>query len=343
MRITKDIEAEIFDQLTSACPDFKDYQISTFTRVLGGADTTIFSFDLISTSKTIPLILRIFRPNFTESAKREFQTLIRLHSRGLKVPKPYFWVPKSTQLGCAYIVMERIDGKLLADVLHAVRSDERFLHLIHKFIINLVAIHSIKWSNAFSSLASLSIREDPHIFCITELARQKRIVEENKIEEFFPLIKWMERNQVPSKEHCLLHGDYHAANVLVTKNHDLFTIDWGSIKMGDFRYDLGYSIMALNSAGYDTTDLLINHYEAITGTKVDNIEYFMVLSVLGNLLKIYSAVFNHKITGETEDSARFFIHDIKDYSCYLVNFVRKITGITLTRLTEALNCRISGN
>ncbi|MHA1992822.1 MAG: hypothetical protein ACXACX_16655, partial [Candidatus Hodarchaeales archaeon] len=70
--------------------------------------------------------------------------------------------------------------------------------------------------------------------------------------------------------------------------------------------------------------------------KVNNIDYFMILSALYNLLRCYSALTNPEITNENEITKNMFMNVLKSYVQYVVNLVRKITGIQLKTLKEAV-------
>jgi len=298
---------EIVEKIGVEYPALRNTRMSEFKQILGGADTTIYGFDLVSDSGSIPLILRIYRPIFSGSAMKEFSVLQKLHAEGIGVPKPYIYVEKSDATGRAYMVMERIEGPLLSDELAASQSTPRFDQLIESFVRNLVGIHSLDWTKTFTFLDRYDIRENPHLFLTYELAGPKKIIAEHQVDTLSPIIEWMEANSVELKEPCLLHADYHAMNNLVRNESEMVTIDWANAKLGDFRHDLGFAVLALNSMRLGLGDKLVSPYESISGKKVENLEYFMVLSSLWNLLRIYSCVFDHRITGENEFTENLFV------------------------------------
>jgi len=250
--------------------------MSEFKQIFGGADTTIYGFDLVSDSVSIPLILRIYRPIFSGSAKKEFSILQKLHAGGIGVPKPYLYVEKSDTTGRAYMVMERIEGALLSDALHASQSTHQFDQLLESFVRNLVAIHSVDWTKFFTFLDRYNITENPQLFFTYELAHPKKIIADHQVDALSPVIEWMEDNIMELGEPCLLHSDYHAMNNLVRNENEIVTIDWANSKLGDFRYDLGFAVLALNSMGFDPTEKMVSLYESISGKKVMNLDYFMV-------------------------------------------------------------------
>ena len=327
---------EISEKIAVKYPDFRDSKMSEFKQILGGADTTIYGFDLVSDSKSIPLILRIYRPAFPDSAKIEFTVLQNLYAEGIGVPRPYLCNEKSDATGRAYIIMERIEGTLLSDALHASQSTPRFDQLLESFVRNLVAIHSLDWTKTFTFLDRYNIAENPHLFFTKELAYPKKIIADHHVDSLSPVIDWMEDNQVELREPCLLHSDYHAMNNLVRNESEMVTIDWANAKLGDFRYDLGFAVLVLNSMGFDPTEKMVSLYESISGKKALNLEYFMVLSSLWNLLRIYSCVFDHRITGENEVTANLFTNEYKAYALNIVKTTEETTGVSMDELLGAL-------
>ncbi len=327
---------EIIEKIGGEYPALRNSRMSEFKQIFGGADTSIYGFDLFSDSESLPLILRIYRPTFSNSALKEFSVLQKLHAGGIGVPKPYLCIEKSDTTGRAYIIMERIEGPLLSNELAASQSTPRFGQLIESFVRNLVAIHSLDWTKTFTFLDRYDIRENPHLFFTYELGHPKKIIADHQVDALSPVIEWMEVNTVELEEPCLLHADYHVMNNLVRNENEMVTIDWANAKLGDFRYDLGFAVLALNSMGLDLGDKLVLLYESISGKKVMNLEYFMVLSSLWNLLRIYSCVFDHQITGENEVTTNLFTNEYKPYALNIVKVTQKTTGVSLSELLEKL-------
>ncbi|MGY5854929.1 MAG: phosphotransferase [Candidatus Thorarchaeota archaeon] len=325
---------EILEILSKDYPDFKKSRMSEFRRILGGADTTIYGFDLTSDSATIPLIMRLYRPAFSDSALKEFSVIQNLHTRGVGVPRPYLLNENSKSTGRAYIVMERIEGNLLSDELHASYSSSRFNQLLELFVRNLVAIHSVDWTEGLSFLDGYDIKGNPHLFYTYGVARPKRIIAEFGIDTLSSVIDWMDSNQEELHGPCLLHSDYHAMNNLVRDDGSIVTIDWGGVALGDRRYDLGFAAMALNSMYPDLTEKLVSMYQSLSGMRIQNLEYFMVLSGLWNLLRVYSCAFDFQITNESEESASLFLNDYRDYTINLVKTTQETTGVSMAKLLD---------
>ncbi|MHA2360991.1 MAG: phosphotransferase, partial [Candidatus Thorarchaeota archaeon] len=188
MRELDDYKEEILEKIVVEYPELRNSRMNEIRQIFGGADTTIYGFDLVSDSKSIPLILRIYRPAFSDSARREFRVLQSLHVEGIRVPRPYLCNEKSDATGRAYIIMERVEGPLLSDELSSSKSTPRFNQLLESFVGNLVEIHSLDWTKTFTFLDWYDITENPHLFFTYELARPKEIIANHRVDALSPVI-----------------------------------------------------------------------------------------------------------------------------------------------------------
>ncbi|MHA2031807.1 MAG: phosphotransferase family protein [Candidatus Kariarchaeaceae archaeon] len=314
-----------------------------FSKILGGADTEIFSFtiEMKDESNSYELILRIYRKGATiNSSKREFDVLDKLFKAGLSVPKPYGFIGPDNSLNRPFLIMEKVDGGMLSEEFFKENSDPKTM--LVQFIQNLVKIHNINWKIHFSDRTPPDIESDPY-YIIKQLMRNpKDLIEKYDIKEFKPLIAWLENSiqDHPSNEVVLVHGDYHGMNVIVRGNGDLVTIDWNDVKLGDRRQDLAFSIVATDSAmEIPMKDSLVTLYENIAERKIEGLEYFMVLSVLVNFIRVYSMLFNYEITGENDMTRDRMIGEYRPFVIYFVNMIKEITSLDFPQIEEKLNMK----
>lgn len=334
MEINSELKQELLNELALIFPNQLDYKINNFQRLLG-ADTETFSFMLLTKNESLQLILRLYR-GITDRAEVEFNTLLSLHTAGLSVPKPYFFKKKSKTVSRSYFVMEKIHGVLLSDYILENKSEEQMLGYFRLFIQEMVNIHTSDWRNLFPEIKPLDLGVDPYLYVDQTMRFPKEKIDQFNVVELEPLVEWLEKNKEKSEQLSLLHGDFHMNNVIITPERDLFVIDWADIRLGDFRHDLGFAIVATSSAGIDVDDTFIRLYETLSGIKVKNIEYFMILSILYNLLRCYSALTNQQITNENETTKNMLMITYRSYIQYLVRLVRKVTSIQLHTLEKAL-------
>lgn len=334
MEISYEMKQELLNELALLYPNQKRYEIHDFQR-LHGADTETFGFTFEIEEKTFQLILRLYR-GITDRAEGEFNTIHSLYNTGLSVPKPYFWRKKSKTVSRSYLIMEKIPGELLSDYLFQNKSEQEMLKFFRLFIQEMVNIHTSDWSKYFPEIKLLDLEKDPFLYVNQVMRFPNEMINKFNVVELKPLVEWLKKNKEKSEQLSLVHGDFHMNNVIITPESNLVVIDWANILLGDFRHDLGFSIVTTSSAGEDVTNTFTDLYEKISGIKVKNIEYFMILSILHNLLRCYSALTNPKITNETEITKNMFMITYRSYTQYLVKLVRTVTGIRLPTLEKAL-------
>ena len=62
-------------------------------------------------------------------------------------------------------------------------------------------------------------------------------------------------------------------------------IDWSGFSLGDYRYDLAWTLLLVSTSGYpELRDLILSEYARLAGKPVEQIEYFDVLAVLRRLV-----------------------------------------------------------
>lgn len=336
MEITEDIRSEIHHHIISANPEFRDFQVGTFSQIIGGADTTIFKFDLVSDSVTVPLILRMHRPGCLGSAHREYQIMKDLYAAGLDIPRPYILLEKFSTLDRACIVMERIQGQLLSEQILSSYPGTRFDSLIRMYMKTMAKLHSFNWSRHLSFLDSDGVSANPQLSIDYDLLMPRKRAKDYDIKELTQVISWLDDNRIEKTEACLVHGDFHPLNIIVTDDSRLITLDWTNAKLADFRMDLGFAVVAGESSGLDIREQMIAEYEAVTKKRVEQLEFFMVLSCLHNVFRVYSAIFDHKITGESEETEGLFRGQYSDYARYIVTMTQETTGVSLARILDKI-------
>jgi aminoglycoside phosphotransferase (APT) family kinase protein len=332
-----EIKENLLIHFAKQFPEGKTFSITNFKQIFGGADTKIFGFDLMinnSNDHIIPLIVRIFE-RFSESSREqvEFAILEKLHQNKLSVPKPYFY----TSTKFRYLVMERIIGEDLEDRINRSNKEE-VETLLFKFISEMIRIHQLPVTEFGFPISSVD--KDPFVCIKRDLEYPKSLIAKYHLNELNPLIQWLEEQMVnvPCNQIVLTHGDYHIRNVLINQNDQLFIIDWSNIGYNDRRHDLAFSIVTSNTFGStDVKPMFLQLYETISGLRIENIEYFMILSNIHNLLRIYSFLVNPEITQEDPVTTKIMVKQFLPYIFYLNNIINEVTGISLFTIDTFIN------
>jgi aminoglycoside 3'-phosphotransferase-2 len=330
-----EMEQELLDELKLLFPNLSNYKIDSVQK-FDGADTETFGFRFVTDEKYLNLILRLYR-RITDRAEREFTTISSLNDAGLSVPIAYFWRKKSKTVDRSYLIMEKIPGMILSDYLLQKMAEVDYIEYFRLFIQEMVNIHNVDWKNMFPQVKSQDLNENPYFYVNKVIKFPQEMINKYNISDLKPIIEWLEQNKEKSEYVSMLHGDFHFNNVILTPEKKLVVIDWADIRLGDFRHDLAFSIVATSSVGIEVSDIFANLYETFSGRKVRNIEYFMILSMLHNLLRCYSAITNPQITNENETTKNMFLITYKNYTQHLVKIVHDITGLELPTLAKAVN------
>jgi aminoglycoside phosphotransferase (APT) family kinase protein len=155
-----------------------------------------------------------------------------------------------------------------------------------------------------------------------------------------PVINWIEERipQLKENKPCLIHGDYHANNLLLRKNGKIVVIDWGAATIGDPREDISWT-MLLHSIYIDPQagTKLLEAYREVSKKPVENIEFFLVTSIIRRLLDLLSSLQSgSEKLGMRKDTIKLMRSDKQQY-IQACNMLKEITGLDLEELYVFLN------
>jgi len=308
--------------------------IDGYDQVHGGADNTIFEIGFHNHPRRY--IQRIFRSSVPKEAA-EFEYTIQkiLFKNGIKVPEPFLLKNPPNTLDRIYFVMKKIEGQRLDVVMES--NLQQAPKLIELFLYELHQIHSID-PNLFPQIPRLDIETNPYAVIDQTLKGTKAAMEKypKDLVELGFLVDWLEEKKTdnPCRELVVIHGDYHPYNTIVDENNLLQILDWTGVDISDFRIDLGFATTVLSSAfGKNLASDFARFYEGLSEKKVENLEYFMILSSVWNILRWYSGINNPSITNESNDTMNFF-KSVREYPLQIVELVRKESGIDLKQIEQ---------
>ncbi len=312
----------------------EDSELDDYTQVYGGADTTIFEISF----KDYPTkyIQRIFRSEVSkEHAEFEFIIQKILFDNDVSVPQPFLMKFTPNSLERFYFIMEKIEGPQLAQAFES--NPEQFDNLLFKQFKELHKIHTVD-PKLFPQIVSFDIKENPFAPVEYLLNRRKSFLEKypEDLKELKPVFDWLEEHKKdnPCKKLVVVHGDYHGFNIIVQENQELKILDWTGISISDFRRDLAFAATTTSSmVGEDMSSIIVSVYEQISGLKVENLHYFLILENIFNLIRFYSGINNPLITNETEDTMNFF-KSVRTYPLFLVDLIKETCDIELNQIKE---------
>ena len=309
-----------------------DSKIVLYSQVHGGADTTIFEIGFENhPTKYIQRILR--HTTSREYAEFEFSNQRTLFENGINVPETYLIRHPPNLYDRTYYVMKKIEGRGLSEVL--AQTPDQFEECVNKYIHAMTTIHSIDPA-LFPQIPTLDIQKNPYAVIDQSLQGLKSRIKKypEDLTELSLIVDWLDDNKTknPCEELVVIHGDFHPYNIVIDENQTVQILDWTGINISDFRTDLSFATGAISAGlGKNLTPIFTSKYEELTGRKVENLEYFMILSSAWNLLRWYSGINNPSITGESEETMTFF-KTVREYPQLMVELVKKESSIDLEQI-----------
>ncbi|MFW9852509.1 MAG: phosphotransferase family protein, partial [Candidatus Thorarchaeota archaeon] len=176
---------------------------------------------------------------------------------------------------------------------------------------------------------------NPYYFIDRRILNYERIINQSEIHELQPILDWLieRKNDAYSERASILHRDFHPHNILVTKEGEAFVIDWAACTIGDYREDLGWSLLLTHAyTNKEIRNKILELYEKEKGSEVKNIEYFEILAILrrfSDILNIFK--FGAKTAG-MRDEATQQIKETIFHMRRIYELLEEKTGIKITEL-----------
>lgn len=222
--------------------------------------------------------------NALQKSLKEYKVMRRLRELGFPVPRVLLLELDDHPFGRPFIIMEKIEGRSLQDVLLE-STGKRRQELIMLFCKILANLHSLDW-RSFTEFISLDLiggeGGSTYAWMDRELSRMKKLVNRFQRDEFGPLLDWLEARsrEIPYEHPFLIHGVYHPDNVILREDGTPSVIDWGAADITDYRSDLAWTLLLVGTYwGPEARETILRGYERASGHRVERIEYFEVMTI----------------------------------------------------------------
>lgn len=185
-----------------------------------------------------------------EYVELEFQNAKEMYKNKIRVPKPFQIVMIENRTG---IVYEKIEGKTLLNVMtENVEKVDEFLGMFASLHLHIISQHS---KNV------LSYKE-----YLAAMLKNKNLNNQMIFDKI---------NALPDGD-CLLHGDFHPNNILVTPDGVPVVIDFMNVCYGPSLYDIARTYFLIRQFNVCLADKYLNKMDV---SKKDITEYLDVIEI----------------------------------------------------------------
>jgi aminoglycoside phosphotransferase (APT) family kinase protein len=314
-------------------------QIHNFEKITSGWENEVYSFTAEYDNNHKDLILRIYPGDHAEQkSAKEFNAIKRLHEAGFPVPMVYILEHDNSVFGKPFIIMEKIKGRMLWEVLDESNENEK-MKLVNQFCRIFVDLHNLDWR--LISFEPLPYDDhDSYGFINYMLLKILNYLDEfPNAKVFMPVFDWLmdRHNNVPCERLSAIHLDYHPANLILKDDGNAIVIDWTNFDIADFRIDLAWTILLVSSYGNpEGHDIVLNEYEKIIGQKIEQIEYFEVFALLRRLFSIFvSLTVGADKLGMRPEAAEIIKSNVRHIRT-LCDLLYQKTGITVPEMERLI-------
>ncbi len=279
------------------------------------------------------LIVRVF-PGFgaVAQARKEFEVMSRVTRWGVPTPRVDFVVTEETPFRDPFIVMERVRGESMADVVRD--APESAVHrLVEAMVDPLARLHEMPTDELLSLRSETTTDDDQISFVRPRQPDMRMAVDRYQLHHFEPLLRWLDsrREKVGPGNACVLHNDYHPDNIVVREDDgQLVVLDWSFADIGDYRLDLAWSALLVGvTAGESYRDVLIQRYQVVSGLGVDNFSYFEVLKLGARLITIALWLEESVVIPVPKITKQAIRSEYKAHVLNVYRRVKEITGLPI--------------
>ena len=257
----------------------RDVAISEPTLLAGGASKEAWAVDAGGERLLVRRAAGGVIHRHTLSLADEFAMLEAAHAAGVRVPRPYGYVPDLA--GREAFVMERLEGETIGR--RIVQREELALAreaLPVQLAEELAKIHGIP----------------PDRVPFLQEARLERLVDElDEVDEPHPAIElglwWLREHRPPARRTVVNHGDFRIGNVVVGEDGLVGVLDWEFAHLDDPVRDLAFSLVRAwrfgvggkRLGGIGEAEPYVERYNALTGFDVqpEELDYWELAGNVG--------------------------------------------------------------
>lgn len=323
-------------------PSKEHVRIIDLARISDGWENDVYSFAVESGKandrEREDLILRIYPgDDAPQKSACEFNAMKQLYEIGYPVPQVLLLKTDGALFGKPFVIMERIIGRSLGAIADESPMQKK-LELLTLLCQMFVDLHTLDW-RPFASDPSLYETQRMSESAARALSEWQGYVHTFQMSALDPVFDWVKK-QLPDVRFgrpAVTHMDYHPHNILMREDSAAFVIDWGGVSVSDFRIDLAWTLLLMSSYGTpEARDMVLGGYERAAGRRVDQIEYFEVITCLRRLFDILTSLSVGADKMGMRPGAEAMMKNVSHIESVYV-LLRERTGIAIAEVEQQLS------
>lgn len=321
-------------------PDLENVSVIGLKEITDGWETEIHSFDLESGEDdekvTEKLVIRLYAgPWAKQKVDTEYNLLLRLHQVGYSVPRVSLVEEDSTYLGDPFIIMEKIDGEQMWNLLIHKQSKLDFFGVFSRLFYDL---HKLDWHKLVGNSGRFW-ELDSKTAVLQWIEKYEGRAKKLERPEILEIVDWLRGSidDIVFDELSLTHNDFHPNNILIDENGDPFVIDWTAASLHDYRVDLAWTlILAGIYVGDSMREKILSEYEKMSQKKVEDLHFFEVIGVLRRITDIVVSLRTNSENIGLRTGAAEIIREQLAQNMVFLDILKAHTGLELPEIREIM-------
>lgn len=210
-------------------------------RMLGGFDTLVYAFELRDALAPLTggLVLRVYRDaRGPERAQREACVQNAVAALGYPTPRVLLTCLDRTVLGGAFLVMQRLPGRVMLDSFFG----PRIVRMPALLAALQVRLHALDPQALRRQLEAAECSGEGMSVTSDLVSMQSRIAAA-RLTGLEPGAQWLLAHRPPpAASPAICHGDFHPLNVLLDGRAVSGVLDWAWSKIDDPAWDVGATV-----------------------------------------------------------------------------------------------------
>jgi aminoglycoside phosphotransferase (APT) family kinase protein len=201
-------------------------------RLGGGLASLMHAVDVEVRGTRVPLTLRRCRPDRGHDAaiaRKEWEVLAHLHGIGMPVPEPLWLDADGERFGIPAMLLRRLPGR-------PVLAPGDIAAWARGLAVALARVHAVDVTPVVPLLPSETHQQRQLRYLHDEVSDAELLTPTVDARAMIAGI----RGRIDGATRRLIHGDYHAGNVLWSGGRVTGVIDWTGARLGDPRFDIAY-------------------------------------------------------------------------------------------------------